>query len=102
MTTDTLTAPTDHLNGIDLPALGEFVEQVKGDAGKGAVRFKVLTKWSGQTRTETTVEGYELGGEKIARRHKIIADEPGELLGTDTAPNPQELLMSALNACMTV
>jgi uncharacterized OsmC-like protein len=103
MTTETLTAPTaEVINGIDLPALGDFVQQVAADAGKGAVRFKVLTKWSGQTRSETTVEGYELGGEKIARRHKIVADEPGELLGTDTAPNPQELLMSALNACMAV
>jgi uncharacterized OsmC-like protein len=31
-----------------------------------------------------------------------MADEPLELLGTNTAPNPQELLMSALNACMMV
>ncbi|MGC7358423.1 OsmC family protein, partial [Mycobacteroides abscessus subsp. massiliense] len=30
------------------------------------------------------------------------ADEPPELLGGNTAPNPQELLMAALNACMSV
>ena len=32
----------------------------------------------------------------------ILADEPEQLLGTNEAPNPQELLLSALNACMTV
>ncbi|WP_274942370.1 OsmC family protein [Govanella unica] len=39
---------------------------------------------------------------KIKREFEIAADEPFELLGTNTAPNPQELLMSAVNACMTV
>jgi uncharacterized OsmC-like protein len=29
-------------------------------------------------------------------------DEPFELLGTNTAANPQEMLMTALNACITV
>lgn len=100
--TETMTAPAPLLNGIDLPALGEFVEQVKADPMKASVRFKVTTRWSGQTRSETTINGYELAGEPIDRRFKIIADEPTELLGTDTAPNPQELLMTALNACMAV
>ena len=43
-----------------------------------------------------------MGGERIARSHKIVADEPCELLGADSAPNPQELLMAAFNACITV
>ncbi|GAN69204.1 OsmC family protein [Acetobacter orleanensis] len=36
------------------------------------------------------------------RDFTILADEPLELLGDNTAPNPQELLMAALNACLTV
>jgi len=48
------------------------------------------------------VEGYTIGGERITRTHKIVADEPFELLGGDSAPNPQELLMAAFNACITV
>ena len=31
-----------------------------------------------------------------------MADEPEEILGSNEAPNPQELLMAALNARMTV
>ena len=90
------------VNGLDLAALGETVEAIKEDAKKAIVGFDVTTRWTGQTRSETTVEGYTLGGERIARNHKIVADEPCELLGADGAPNPQELLMAAFNACITV
>jgi uncharacterized OsmC-like protein len=90
------------LNGLDLEALGETVEAISEDANKAIVGFDVATRWTGQTRSETTVEGYTLGGQRIARTHKIVADEPCELLGGDGAPNPQELLMAAFNACITV
>jgi uncharacterized OsmC-like protein len=90
------------VNGLDLAALGEVVEAIGEDPGKALVSFDVTTRWQGQTRSETTVDGYTIGGERIERSHKIVADEPCELLGADGAPNPQELLMAAANACMTV
>ena len=62
----------------------------------------MTTWWTGQTRSETMVDGYSVAGQHIARTHKILADEPCELLGGDSAPNPQELLMAAFNACITV
>ncbi|MDK2660035.1 OsmC family protein [Cupriavidus consociatus] len=43
-----------------------------------------------------------LGGKTIERGFSIEADEPPGLLGGDHAANPQELLLAALNACMTV
>jgi uncharacterized OsmC-like protein len=90
------------VNGIDLDALQETVAAVTDDPSKALVRFAVATRWTGQTTSRSTVSGYELAGEPIARAFEIAADEPVELLGTDTAPNPQELLMAAVNACMTV
>lgn len=98
---DIMTAPA-LLNGIDVPAIGEMVEQIQADAANAIVGFRVKTRWTGQTRSETTIEGYELGGKPVERRFKIVADEPAELLGGNSAPNPQELLMTALNACMMV
>ena len=80
----------------------EVVEAIEKDAGQAQVSFDVTTRWLGQTRSETTVDGFTLAGERIRRSHKIVADEPNELLGSDGAPNPQELLMAAVNACMTV
>jgi uncharacterized OsmC-like protein len=92
----------NRLNGLDLTALGETVEAVGKGSAKALVGFDVTTRWTGQTRSETTVEAYRVGGQHVARRHKIVADEPCELLGSDSGPNPQELLMAAFNACITV
>jgi uncharacterized OsmC-like protein len=90
------------VNGLDLAALGEVVHAIAADPGQALAGFEVTTRWTGQTRSESEVEGFTLGGERIARSHKIVADEPCELLGSDGAPNPQELLMAAINACMMV
>ena len=90
------------VNGLDLAALGDVVEAIGQDAEQAKVTFDVTTRWLGQTRSETTVDGFTLAGERIQRSHKIVADEPEQLLGSDGAPNPQELLMAAVNACMTV
>jgi uncharacterized OsmC-like protein len=90
------------VNGLDLQALGEVVEEIQKDSSKAIVGFDVITKWKGQTRSETTVTGFTLAGERVQRNHTIVADEPFELLGSDGAPNPQELLMAAFNACITV
>jgi hypothetical protein len=77
------------VNGIDVSALRQFAQQVAADPAKGIVRFSVGTKWEHQTRTVATVRHYELGGERHTRHFEIAADEPAELLGKDTAPNPQ-------------
>jgi len=93
---------TSRVNGLDLAALGEVVEAIEQDPRQAQVGFDVVTRWTGQTRSETTVSGFTMAGERITRTHKIVADEPYELLGGDSAPNPQELLMAAFNACITV
>lgn len=90
------------VNGIDVDALGAVAEEIKANPSKGMVEFRVTSKWKGQTRSEATVESYKLGGEKIDRTFKMMVDEPFELLGENTAPNPQEYLMTALNACVMV
>jgi len=92
----------NRVNGLDLNALGEVVEAIQQDATQAKVSFDVTTRWTGQTRSETVVDGFTIAGNRVARTHKIVADEPCELLGGDSAPNPQELLMAAVNACMMV
>jgi uncharacterized OsmC-like protein len=83
-------------------ALRALMREVAQDPAKGMVEFRVRSAWQGQTRSRTTVESYRIGGAEVKRRFEIEADEPFELLGTNTAPNPQELLMTALNACIMV
>src|SRR5262249_23508917 len=90
------------VNGIDVTALGDIIEQVKDDPAKGLVEFRVKSEWKGQTRSETSIDAYRIGGKKGHRRFKIDVDEPLEVLGGNTAANPQEYLMAALNACIVV
>lgn len=93
---------TDKPNGIDVAALQQFAQAVAEDPSKRSAKFSVKTNWAGQTRSVATVSSYSLGGVEHQRHFEIAADEPAELLGQNSAPNPQELLMAALNACLTV
>jgi uncharacterized OsmC-like protein len=99
---DMATAIERRVNGLDMAALGEVVRAIEADPAKGQVEFRVRSEWKGQTRSRSSVESYTIGGQEVHRHFTIEADEPFELLGRNTAPNPQELLMTALNACITV
>lgn len=95
-----MSTATTNLNGIDTEALQATMAAVKADPSKGIARFQVTTDWKGGPRSETRVEGWELGGERIPKDFTIQIDEPFELLGTNTAPNPQEYLLAGMNACL--
>ena len=90
------------VNGLDVDALANVIRAIEQDPAKGQVEFRVRSEWKGQTRSRAVVESYTIGGQEVHRSFAIDADEPFELLGRNTAPNPQELLMTALNACITV
>lgn len=92
--------PNTTINGFNTTALHDIVEQVTSDPSLAVASFSASSTWLGAARVETRVTGYELGGKHIAREHVVQSDEPLELLGSDSAPNPQELLFAALNACM--
>ena len=90
----------EKLNGIDTEALKKVMGQVSKDPSVGRVKFQVTTTWKGTTKSETVVQGYEIGGQKVKRIHTFVIDEPKELLGEDSSANPQEYLMGAMNACI--
>ena len=90
----------EKLNGIDTEALKQVLGQVSKDPSLGKLKFQVTTTWKGTTKSETVVQGYKIGGQKVKRLHTFVIDEPTELLGEDTAANPQEYLMGAMNACI--
>ncbi|MGW8180564.1 MAG: OsmC family protein [bacterium] len=90
----------EKLNGIDTATLKQVMGQISKDPSLGKVKFQVSTTWKGVTKSETVVEGYEISGQKVKRIHTFVIDEPKELLGEDTAANPQEYLMGAMNACI--
>lgn len=92
----------NRINGLDVDALHATIAAVTEDPRKGIVQFRVTSRWKGQTRSESSVESYTIGGQTVKRSFQVAVDEPLELLGENTAPNPQEMLMTALNACVMV
>ena len=53
--------------------------------------YKTQTKWLEGTKAETKI-----------REFKVIVDEPLELKGTNTAPNPVELFLASLGGCVAL
>lgn len=90
------------VNGINVDDLLQIVEGVNADPANAATRWRVATRWQGQTHSRSQVEGFDIAGQHVARPFTIDIDEPCELGGANHYANPQEHLIAALNACMTV
>jgi uncharacterized OsmC-like protein len=95
------TAP-NMVNGLNVDDLLALIESVKQDSAKGKTHWRVSTVWQGQAKSRSQIEGFAIGGEPVARQFSIDIDEPIELGGSNRFANPQEHLIAALNACMTV
>jgi uncharacterized OsmC-like protein len=96
------TAEPTVVNGINVDDLFALIDGVRRVAAKAKTNWRVTTTWQGQTRSRPQVEGFGIGGERVPRRFSIDIDEPCELGGTNRFANPQEHLLAALNACITV
>lgn len=89
-------------NGIDVAGLQNTIDAIRADATQGRSHWSITSRWMGGTRSDHHVTGCTIGGTFVPRSFVIGVDEPRELCGTDAYPNPQEYLLSAMNACMMV
>ena len=100
---DSPTQPeAQRLNGLDVAFLRDTAAALTAQPAEAQARFRVASRWQDGTRSSTTVSRLSVGSHEIPRAFTIAADEPAEFGGGNTAPNPQELLLAALNACMLV
>ena len=90
------------VNGINVDDLFALIEGIRQDPAKGATRWHVATCWQGQTRSRSQVDSFGIGDEEVKRHFSMDIDEPLELGGSNRFANPQEYLIAALNAWMTV
>lgn len=93
---------TTTVNGIDLEQLQGAIDAISSDSAAGMTEWRVRSEWKGGTRSDHHVEGFSIGGQFVPRSFTMKIDEPHELTGSNQFANPQEYLMSALNACMMV
>jgi uncharacterized OsmC-like protein len=102
MGTQRKTAEPTVVNGINVDDLFALIDDVKREPTKGKTNWHITTTWQGQARSRAEIESYEIGGKTVPRRFSIDIDEPRELGGSNSFANPQDHLIAALNACMTV
>lgn len=91
---------TAQLNGIDLEVFGKIPGMLVEAPEQAVVTFETRTKWVGGMHTRSEVSWIEMGGQRMDRSHVIESDEPLELCGTNEAPSPQELILSAVGSCL--
>ncbi len=97
-----MTTTSHTVNGIDVAALQALAGECAENPPSAQAKFEVATQWRGGTCSESLISGFELGGKKVERQFSFSSDEPNEVGGGNTAPNPQEYLMGALNSCVLV
>jgi len=73
-------------------------EKMENDVAK----YDIVTTWRGGMASQTCCHSCVIGEVlQSSHGHVIHADEPEALGGKGLAPNPQELMLAAFNACMT-
>ena len=102
MSAQAKTVKPNVVNGINVDDLFALIETVRTEPANGMTDWRVATTWQGQARSRAEIESYGIGGKKVQRRFSIDIDEPLELGGSNSFANPQEHLIAALNACITV
>lgn len=91
-------------NGVDTATLFATLDAIKGQPELGRFQFRCENRWVDGPHNRSTIKGfYGAGGEDTTRQEsfELAAGEPQVLLGTDTGPNPAEILLHALAGCLT-
>jgi uncharacterized OsmC-like protein len=95
---------TKKLNGVNVTALFETIEAVKGNAAIAKFNFRASNTWLGGEKNRSTIKEFSGALTEHRAGGKSFVVDNGEaevLLGEDKAPNPVEWLLHALIGCMT-
>jgi len=95
---------SDRLNDVNLEGIMAVDKLVRENPALGKCQFKAKSSWQRGTKSQVSIKAWTGGGNNMSpapRRFTIMVDEPPELGGVDGAPNPVEVLLSALAGCVT-
>ncbi|MGB1268582.1 MAG: OsmC family protein [Flavobacteriaceae bacterium] len=90
------------LNNINIAGLSEFANEVKENNHEAKATYGVTLNWESGTRTTVSTKNMVLGNHKLVRDFNFTIDEPSQLLGVNSAPNPAEYMIGGLAGCMAV
>jgi uncharacterized OsmC-like protein len=90
------------LNNINIAGLSEFANEVKENSQEAKATYGVVLNWETGTKTTVSTKNMVLGNHKLIRDFNFTIDEPTQLLGINSAPNPAEYMLGGLAGCMAV
>lgn len=79
------------VNGIDVEAAQRLIEAVARDTSLGKTMWRARTVWRGGCQADSLIRDFT-----------VRTDEPPDLGGTNTGPNPVEVLLAGLGGCLAV
>ncbi|WP_158535128.1 OsmC family protein [Acaryochloris thomasi] len=88
------------LNGFDLNELEELSGAIATNPLQAKLTFQVSSAWVDGPRSISHVKSFDWGSETYDRDFTLVIDEPKEIGGSNLGPNPQEVLLSAINSCI--
>ena len=90
------------LNNINISGLSEFANEIRERNIESKATYGVKLNWESGTKTTVSTKNMILGEHKIIRDFNFTIDEPTQLLGVNSAPNPTEYMLGGLAGCMAV
>lgn len=83
---------TTKMNDVDIDSVASLAGHIQENPDAAATKWNAKVDWNGGFRSEAKVRDFAT----------TKSDEPGQLGGTDTGPNPVEQVLSALGNCLAV
>ncbi len=83
---------TTTLNDVDIGSVASLAEKIQQQPDVAATKWNAEVKWNGGFRSEARIRDFA----------STKSDEPNQLGGTDTGPNPVEQVLGALGNCLAV
>ena len=85
-------AEKTRLNDVDIELVAGLAGKIMEEPEVADTKWNAHVKWNGGFRSVATIRDFE----------PMSSDEPPELGGSDTGPNPVEQVLAALGNCLAV
>ncbi|MGI9449390.1 MAG: OsmC family protein [Geminicoccaceae bacterium] len=83
---------TTTLNDVDIESVAGLAKKIQDEPDIAATKWSAEVAWKGGFRSETKIRDFG----------SARSDEPNQLGGTNTGPNPVEQVLGALGNCLAV
>ena len=80
------------LNDVDIASVASLAKKIQEKPDVAATKWSAEVKWNGGFRSEAKIRDFA----------SAKSDEPAQLGGTNTGPNPVEQVLAALGNCLAV